>query len=134
MARKVLLVDDEPGILRVVGKRLALAGYQVVTAAEGHEALEAVRREKPQLIVLDLMLPGLNGVDVCTALKHDAQYRHIPIIIFTGKGKDIDETLCREVGAEAYLNKGPASELLEQLEALLQRFLPPEASGAGHAP
>jgi two-component system alkaline phosphatase synthesis response regulator PhoP len=125
MTRKVLLVDDEPAILRVIGKRLEVSGYQVVTAQSGPEALKKVQTDRPDAIVLDLMLPGLNGAEVCAMLKQDPQYREIPVVIFTGKGRELDERLCREMGADAYVNKGPAGPLVEQLDALLSRLAPP---------
>ncbi len=133
MARKILLVDDEPSILRMVGKRLEVSGYQVVTANNGEEALEKVRADRPDAIVLDLMMPGLSGAEVCAALKQDAQYRHIPVVIFSGKGKELDERLCRELGAEAYVSKGPTGPLVEQLEALLSRLSPPGAGDVSRA-
>lgn len=130
--RRILLVDDEPSIIKVVGKRLELAGFEVVVAVDGQEALAKARLSHPDAIILDLMLPKLSGLEVCAALKEDQRYCRIPVIIFTGKGQEIDETLCRECRADAYINKSRrASELIEQLEALLGRTLqsPPEDAG-----
>ena len=125
--RRILLVDDEPSIIKVVGKRLELAGFEVVVAVDGQEALAKARLAHPDAIILDLMLPKMSGLEVCAALKEDQRYCRIPIIIFTGKGQDlIDEKLCRECKADAYLNKSRrTSELIEQVEALLGRALPP---------
>ena len=129
--RRVLVVDDEPSIIKVVGKRLEVAGYEVLTAMDGQEGLTKARLGRPDVIVLDLMMPKLNGFEVCAALKQDPQFQHIPIIIFTGKGKGMDEQLCRECGANAYLTKPHRpEELIEQIEALLANVLPDEPPGS----
>ena len=118
--RRVLLVDDEPGIIKTVGKRLEMAGYDVLTAMDGKDGLTKAQLGKPDVIILDLMLPKMSGFEVCAALKKDPQYQRIPIIIFTGKGQEMDERLCREIGANAYMNKPhQAKALIEQIEALL---------------
>ena len=123
--RRILLVDDEPSILKVVGRRLELAGYEVVTALDGEEGLSKAKLGRPDAIILDLMMPKLNGFEVCAQLKGDPAHQHIPIIIFTAKGKEMDERLCREIGADAYISKPmQATALLEQLEALLGNVLP----------
>jgi DNA-binding response OmpR family regulator len=117
---RVLLVDDEPSILKVVGKRLTLAGYEVMTAVDGQDALERVRANPPHLILLDLMMPRCSGFEACRELKQDERYRDIPVIIFTGKGGDMDEKVCRELGADAYISKSWGTEaLMAQVEALL---------------
>jgi two-component system alkaline phosphatase synthesis response regulator PhoP len=129
--RRVLLVDDEPSIIKTVGKRLELAGYEVLTALDGQDGLAKAKVGRPDVIILDLMMPKLSGFEVCNALKADPAYKHIPIIIFTGKGQEMDERLCRELGAEAYISKPhDATTLLEQIEALLSHVLPEEGSGA----
>lgn len=123
--RRVLLVDDEPSIIKVVGKRLEVAGYEVLIAMDGQEGLTKAKLGRPDVIVLDLMMPKLNGFEVCAALKQDPQFQHIPVIIFTGKGRGMDEQLCRECGANAYLTKPHRpEELIEQIEALLANVLP----------
>ena len=121
---KVLLVDDEASILKVVGKRLQVEGYDVIVAADGEEALEKAQQEHPDLIVLDLMLPKLSGVDVCVRLKKDRRSQDIPIItIFSGKGSSEDADRCRQAGAAAYVSKGHgAAPLLEQIKVLLKEF------------
>ena len=121
---RVLLVDDEPGIMKAIGKRLDVSGYEVVTAMDGEAALTKARLGRPDVIILDLMLPKLSGMEVCATLKKEAGTRHIPIIIFTAKGRGMDEQLCRECGADAYINKAQESKaLLEQVEALLGTVL-----------
>ena len=121
--RRVLIVDDEPSILKMVGKRLEVAGYDVMLAQDGEEGLAEARVGSPDIILLDLMLPRKNGFEVCAILKGDPASRHVPVVIFTARGDEADERLCREVGADAYISKprgmGP---LLEQVEALLARF------------
>jgi len=118
--RRILLVDDEAAILKTIGKRLEVAGFEVLTAADGEAALTAARRERPDAIVLDLMLPQLNGAEVGQILKADPQYRQIPVIIFTGKGRETDEPLFRACGADAYVPKAIGfAELLAQLDTLL---------------
>lgn len=120
MAHKILVVDDEPDILQLTTLRLQAGGFQVVTASAGPEALDKARREKPDLIVLDLMLPGLNGYEICTMLKQDTRYQEIPIILFTAKAQEKDEKLGMECGANAYLRKPFKGEELEQkIQSLL---------------
>ena len=121
---RILLVDDEPSILKVVGKRLEVEGYEVIIAADGEEAIEKAKQAHPDLIVLDLMLPKLNGIDVCSQLKKDRRSQDIPIItIFSGKGSSEDAERCREAGAAAYVSKGHgANPLVEQIKTLLQEI------------
>jgi two-component system alkaline phosphatase synthesis response regulator PhoP len=129
--RRVLLVDDEPGIVKTVGKGLEAAGYEVLTAMDGQQGLVKARLGHPDVIVLDLMMPKMSGFEVCAALKQDPHYRMIPIIIFTGKGREMDERLCREIGADAYISKPHTSKaLVEQIEALLGA-LPPSTEDGG---
>ena len=127
MAKRILIIEDEASIVKMVGKRLELAGYEVLTAVDGQDGLAKAKLGRPDAIILDLMLPKLSGFEVCAALKNDPQYKKIPIIIFTGKGQDMDEKLCRELGADAYITKPQQSKaLLERLEVLLARVLPEE--------
>lgn len=130
--RRVLLIDDEPGMVKLVSRKLEMIGFEVVTAADGQDGLTKARLGRPDVIVLDLVLPKLSGLEVCAALKQDPQYQHIPIIICTGMGQAMDEKLCRECGANAYINKShDTSALVEQIEALLGTILPDEPSGSG---
>ncbi len=129
---RVLLVDDEPSIVKMVGKRLEGAGYEVVTAADGEDGLTKARLGRPDVVILDLMLPKMNGMEICAALKQDAAYRHIPVIIFTARRQEMDEKLCRECGADAYITKAQQSKaLLEQVEALLGRIVARRAPQPG---
>ena len=118
--RRILLVDDEPSIVKMVGKRLEVEGFDVVVAMDGQDGLTKAQAEHPDLIVLDLMLPKLNGYEVCTMLKQDARYQKIPIILFSAKAQEKDEKLGMECGANAYVRKPfRAQELLEKIRALL---------------
>ena len=129
--RRILLVDDEPSIVKTVGKRLEVSGYEVVVVMDGETALAQAARVRPDLIVLDLMLPKLSGLKVCAALKQDPCYQHIPIIIFTGKDQDVDEKACRESGADAYLPKARGTEaLLNEIQAQLAKRPAPRSSAA----
>ena len=117
---RILLVDDEPSIVKMVGKRLEVEGFDVVIAMDGQEGLAKAQAEHPDLIILDLMLPKLNGYEVCTMLKQDTRYQKIPIVLFTAKAQDKDEKLGMECGANAYVRKPfRAQELLEKIRALL---------------
>ena len=132
--RRVLLVDDERDIVKFIGKGLEVAGYEVLTALDGEEALTKAALGRPEVIILDLMLPKRSGFELCALLKKDPQLRTVPIIIFTGKGGEMDERLCRELGADAYLTKPhTSSALIEQIEALLGT-LPPASEPQGSGP
>ena len=119
---KILLVDDELQLLDMVKMRLEASGFEVVTASDGQEALEKARREIPDLIILDLMLPKIDGYKVCRLLKFDEKYKNIPIIIFTAKAQDVDKKMGEEVGADAYIVKPfESSVLLDKINELLKR-------------
>ena len=117
---RILLVDDEPSIVKMVGKRLEVEGFEVLIAMDGQDGLDKARSQSPDLIVLDLMLPKLNGYEVCTMLKQDARYQKIPIVLFTAKAQEKDEKLGMECGANGYVRKPfRAQELLEKIRGLL---------------
>ena len=118
--RQILLVDDTADIIKLVKKRLEEVGFDVRVAMDGDEAIRQVRSKKPDLIILDVMLPKLNGHQVCSMLKQDEQYSNIPIILFTARTSEIDEQLGFEAGADAYVRKPFRSEeLLGQVKKLL---------------
>ena len=117
---RILLVDDEPIITKLVGKRLEAEGFEVSTAKDGQEAYEKTRKEAPQLIILDLMLPKMDGYRVCGLLKKDTRYAQIPIILFTARAQERDMKLADEVGADAYITKPfQAETLLGKIRELL---------------
>ena len=122
---RILLVDDEPSIVKMVGKRLEVEGFDVLVAMDGQEGLTKAQSEHPDLIILDLMLPKLNGYEVCTMLKQDTRYQKTPIVLFTAKTQDKDEKLGMECGANAYVRKPfRAQELLEKIHALIAASQP----------
>ena len=128
---KILLVDDEPDLVQLVSVRLEAAGYEMAAAFDGQEALEQVKKVKPALIILDLMLPKLDGYKVCRLLKFDGKYKKIPILIFTARAQEEDIKLAMECGADAYLTKPfDAQMLLEKLKEMLNQTAAPKAGGA----
>ena len=118
----VLVVDDEENIRELVRYNLDREGYRVTTVGSGEEALHHVRSNVPDLIVLDLMLPGIDGLDVCKELKNDAQTAHIPIVMLTVKGEESDIVIGLELGADDYITKPFSPKiLLARLKAVLRR-------------
>ena len=103
--KKILIVDDEMDIVETLRFFLEQEGYECITAFDGIEALNKARAENPGLILLDIMLPKMNGYKVARLLKFDEKYRHIPIIMLTAKTQDIDRVLGIETGADGYLTK-----------------------------
>lgn len=122
MRPKILVVDDEPEAVELVEFNLKSSGYDVITAADGAEALKQARSASPHLIVLDLMLPEVDGLEVCKMLRRDAATSAIPIVMLTAKAAEIDRVLGLELGADDYLTK-PFSprELLLRIKNILQR-------------
>lgn len=118
--KRILIVDDEVELVEALRDRLQRKNYEVLTAYDGQEALDAAHKEKPDLIILDLMLPRVDGYKVCGLLKADIRYNKIPIIMFTAKGEDEDIRLGKEIGADAYITKSPEDDtLLSKIGALL---------------
>ena len=121
MAKRILLVDDEQQLVDMVKVRLEANNYLVLTAYDGQEALEKARKEKPDLIILDLMLPKMDGYKVCGLLKADTRYNKIPIIMFTARAQDSDIKMGKEVGADIYITKPFEAEiLLKKIKELLK--------------
>jgi two-component system phosphate regulon response regulator PhoB len=122
MNRSILIVDDEPDALELVAYNLKQAGFNVVTANDGAEALEKVRSTAPDLIVLDVMLPEMDGFSLCRVFKNAPVTSGIPIIMLTAKAAEIDRVLGLELGADDYVTK-PFSprELVLRIKKLLQR-------------
>ncbi len=121
-AERILVVDDEPALLELVDYNLREAGYIVVTAKDGASALAEVRRQKPDLILLDVMLPDVSGTEVCRRLRRDADTARIPIMMLTARGQEIDRVVGFELGADDYVVK-PFSprELALRVQAVLRR-------------
>ena len=120
--RTVLVADDDEDILQLVSFRLERAGYTVVTAADGQQALAAARQHQPDLAVLDVMMPGLNGYEVTRQLRADPATAAIPVILLTARVQEADVSRGFEAGADDYLRK-PFSpqELRSRVQAILQR-------------
>jgi two-component system phosphate regulon response regulator PhoB len=121
MAR-ILVIEDEPDLQKVLAYNLKQAGHQVTSALRGREGLDLARAERPDLVLLDLMLPDLPGTDICKMLRRDPRAKDIAIVMLTAKGEEIDRVVGFELGADDYLVK-PFSirELLLRIEAVLRR-------------
>lgn len=132
MAKRILVVDDEPSITKLVSFNLEKAGYDVDTAADGQAALDKVQDTHPDLIVLDLMLPKVDGLDVCKRLRQENN--HIPVIMLTAKDEELDRVLGLELGADDYVTK-PFSprELVARVKAILRRSAIVDALEQGDA-
>jgi two-component system alkaline phosphatase synthesis response regulator PhoP len=117
---KILVVDDEIYIVHILDFSLGMEGYEVVTALDGEQALERVASEKPDLIVLDIMMPKLDGYEVCRAVKSNPATRTIPVILLSAKGRNVDQKMGFDVGADDYITK-PFSprKLVERINQLL---------------
>mgnify|MGYP001608322600 FL=1 len=126
MAIKVLIVDDEKDIVELVRYHLEKEGLQCLQAADGPTALRLTRQHRPDLLILDLMLPGLDGLEVCRDLRRDAATARLPIIMLTAKADEVDRVVGLEVGADDYIVK-PFSprELVARVKAILRRAQEP---------
>lgn len=102
---KILIIDDEIDLVETIRFPLELEGYQIMVAYNGEEGLQLARREKPDLIILDLMLPKIDGYKICRFLKFDEKYKHIPIIMLTARSQEKDRLLGKETGADEYITK-----------------------------
>lgn len=121
---EILIVDDEPQILRVMRAGLPARGFVVRTASSGEEALEMIEKKMPDLIVLDLVMPGLTGLEVCRIVRKSSQ---VPIIVLSAKGSERDKVVALEYGADDYLTKPfGMNELIARIRAVMRRSLPAE--------
>lgn len=119
--RRVLLADDDPSLLRLISTTLGTDDFDLLQASDGQEALEVARRERPDLILLDINMPRLDGFQVCQALKRDAETASIKVVMLSARGSDADRVRGRESGADDYFVK-PFSpiQLLNKVYALLE--------------
>lgn len=118
---KILIVDDDQEILDLVRNYLENHGFETLTSLDGGEALRKARTQKPDMIVLDVTMPVINGYEVCARIKQDETTRHIPVLILTGRIRYSDKQIAEHCGADAYLPKPYGSQmLLEQIEKLLK--------------
>ncbi len=126
MKTKILVVDDEPDARELIEVNLKAAGFEVLTAANGRQALEKARATLPALVLLDVMLPEVDGLEVCKSLRRDAKTALLPIIMLTARAAEIDRVLGLELGADDYITK-PFSprELILRVKNLLKRHAAP---------
>ena len=117
---RILVVDDEIYIVHILDFSLGMEGYEVITALDGEQALEKARADKPDLIVLDIMMPKLDGYETCKRLKADPETKDVPVILLSAKGRNVDQKVGFEVGADDYITK-PFSprKLVERINAIL---------------
>jgi len=119
---KVLVVDDEVHIIKIIDYKLRAAGHMVVSARDGQEALERARGEKPDLILLDVMMPKMDGFETLVRLRRDPETSSTPIFMLTVKGKEVDRAKGMELGADDYITKPfSPSKLLARIEEVLRR-------------
>jgi phosphate regulon transcriptional regulator PhoB len=120
--KKILIVDDEPDIVELISYNLKKEGFHISTAQDGEEALTKVRTGHLDLIILDLMLPGIHGIELCRILRNNPKTAHVPIIMLTAKGEESDKVRGLETGADDYMTK-PFSpkELIARVKAILRR-------------
>ena len=121
-AQKILAVDDEQDIIELLSYNLSREGFEVTTAIDGEEALKKIRAKSFDLVILDLMMPGIQGMELCRILRNDPKTKDLPVIILTAKTDEVDRVLGLEMGADDYLTK-PFSprELIARIKAVLRR-------------
>ena len=117
---KILVVDDEIYIVHILDFSLGMEGYEVITALDGEQALDRMKAEKPDLVVLDIMMPKLDGYEVCKSIKSNPATKQTPVILLSAKGRNVDQKLGFDVGADDYITK-PFSprKLVERINQLL---------------
>lgn len=130
MPNTILVVEDEPNLLAALEYTLEQEGYEVLTAIDGDSGLHLARSRKPDLLVLDVMLPSLDGFEICRIIRHESS---IPILMLTARGEEVDRVAGLELGADDYVTK-PFSmrELLARIRSLLRRALSPISTGSGN--
>jgi DNA-binding response OmpR family regulator len=120
MAKRILLIEDDPSVLRAISYMLEKEGYDVLTAMNGLVGLRKAKEENPDLLILDVMLPGIDGFEVCHRLRAESQTAQLPILMLSAKGQAADRSTGLQVGADEYLTKPvERSVLLSKIEALL---------------
>ncbi len=120
--KRILVVDDEIYIVHILEFTLTMEGYEVLTAADGEEALRRLEQDRPDLVVLDIMMPKVDGYEVLRRIRADEEFRQLPVILLSAKGRPIDRETGLEIGADDYIVK-PFSprRLLEKIQDLLER-------------
>jgi two-component system alkaline phosphatase synthesis response regulator PhoP len=119
--KRILVVDDEIYIVHILEFSLTMEGYSILTASDGEEALQMIDSERPDLVVLDIMMPKLDGYEVCRRLRQDEQFADLPVILLSAKGRPVDREAGLQAGANDYITK-PFSprKLLEKISELLE--------------
>jgi len=126
---KILLIEDEEDIAALIKLQAEMSGYKVLVETDGLNGYRAIERETPDLIILDIMLPGLNGLDVCRKVKNHNELKHIPIILISAKSEELDVVLGLELGADDYVTKPFSPKVLfSRIKAVLRRKAEPETT------
>ncbi|HEY4712555.1 MAG TPA: response regulator [Dehalococcoidia bacterium] len=124
ISKKVLIIEDDPSFSRAVCHIVEKEGYSVITASNGITGLRMAKEDKPDLLILDVMLPGVDGFEICSRLRNEPQTTKLPIIMLSAKGQEADKTTGLKVGADVYLTKPvDRAVLLEKLTSLLAKEL-----------
>jgi DNA-binding response OmpR family regulator len=122
MVKEILIVDDEPGIVVPVQFLMEQQGYRVMTAERGEDALDLIYQYKPDLVLLDIMLPGIDGYEVCQIVRLNPDYRDVKIVFFTAKGRETEIAKGLALGADAYITKPYSNaELVAKVNELLEK-------------
>ena len=122
MAKEILIVDDEPGIVVPVQFLMEQQGYNVMTADRGEDALDLIYQYKPDLVLLDIMLPGIDGYEICEIVRLNPDYRDVKIVFFTAKGRETEIAKGLALGADAYITKPYSNvELVAKVKELLEK-------------
>jgi DNA-binding response OmpR family regulator len=122
MSKKILVIEDDPSSLRLIKYTLQQEGYQVLIAPNGLEGLRKAKNEEPDLIILDVLLPGIDGYEICHRLRAESQTAQLPILMVSGKARDIDKATGLKMGADDYITKPwHRPELLTKIAVMLQR-------------
>jgi len=122
MGKKILVIEDDAIALRLIEYTLCKEGYEVLLAKDGREGMSKARSEEPDLIILDIMLPGIDGFEVCYRLRSEPQTAHLPILMLSGKAQEIDKATGLKVGADDYVTKPVAPrELVIRVKAVLEK-------------
>ncbi len=120
--KNILIVEDEPALVEILTHNLKTAGYEVMSATDGEEGLAKAQLHLPDLVLLDLMLPGLDGLAICRELRSDPRTREVPILMLTAKGEEVDEVVGFQMGADDYVHKPfKMNALLQRVKSLFRR-------------
>ena len=123
MNKTILIVDDEKDIVELVAYNLGREGYRIAKAYDGHQAVQYIRENQPALVILDLMLPGINGVEICRMIRKKPDTEGLPIIMLTAKTDSVDKIMGLEIGADDYITKPfNVRELVARVRAILRRW------------